>query len=855
VAVKEQTSSFEPKPFGRYVLTDKLAVGGMAEIYKAKTYGVDGFEKVLAVKRILPHCAADPEFINMLVDEAKLTVLLSHANIVQVFDLGKVGDDYFISMEYINGTNLREVMNRYPETGDKIPEEIAVYILSEVSKGLDYAHRKTDSQGNPLHIVHRDISPQNILISYEGEVKIVDFGIAKAAMNVSHTMAGILKGKIAYMSPEQALGKPIDHRTDIFSAGVVLYELLTGEKLFTGETQFEVLNQIRTTRINTLMLPDAIPGPLKAILAKSLAYNAKDRYQSAGDFQLDLTKYLYSSYIDFSPRQLSAILNRLFEKEIKRKEAPVTIDEKTRSVLVKQVGLENIVVHGQAKVAEAAPRETQVSAVLAAPTEKRGRRPWAPYAGGLAALVAVAYLGYTFVVKPILEKPAVTTPETPAAPVVEGELGSIAVETTPPGAKILLNGRETGLTTPATLPKLAVGDEYEVRVALENYREFRKTVAVTSETPVKIQETLQPLPKGVIEVDSNPRGARIVLNDQETGLTTPSKIENLEIQKTYQVKVLLPNYYEWSQAAEVKDFNPVRLAMSLVPVPPPPATTPTVPAVPATTTPPATATVPPATTTPSTPPTPAVSYGSVKISSTPAGARIFLNGAGTGKTTPATLEKLESGKKVTIGLVKDGYSDWSRTVTVEKEKATPLYAALKEIPKTAPTPPAEEPKTPERASVPERSVEPEKAVSGRPGSLSISSDPSGAEVYVNAEYKGTTPIKVSNINPGTVKVVVNKDGYMRYTSSVRIEPGETKSLGTIQLGGFYGEVSIRSTPPRATVYFDGEQIARTPVTIRRVPRDKSHTLRIKLDGFRDWETTVSLRDSETKKYDVLLEKE
>ena len=315
MAVEE--SSFEPKPFGRYVLLDKLAVGGMAEIYKAKTYGVDGFEKLLAIKRILPHCAADKEFINMLVDEAKLTVLLSHANIVQVYDLGKVGDDYFISMEYIGGTNLREVITRLSQQGEKIPEEIAVYIMSEVCKGLDYAHRKTDSQGIPLNIVHRDISPQNILISYEGEAKIVDFGIAKAAMNVSHTMAGILKGKIAYMSPEQALGKPLNHQTDIFSAGVLLYEMLSGEKLFSGETQFEVLNQIRTTRIATTSLPAQMPGPLKAILAKGLAYNPKDRYQSAADFQLDLTKYLYSSYIDFSPRQLASLVSRLFAKEYK----------------------------------------------------------------------------------------------------------------------------------------------------------------------------------------------------------------------------------------------------------------------------------------------------------------------------------------------------------------------------------------------------------------------------------------------------------------------------------------------------------------------------------------------------------
>ena len=151
--------------------------------------------------------------------------LLIH--IVQVYDLGKVGDDYFISMEFINGINMRELLNRLKEAGEEFSEELVVYIISEVSKGLDYAHSKRDTEGQELNIVHRDISPQNILLSFEGEVKIVDFGIAKAAMNISHTMAGILKGKISYMSPEQALGKPINRKTDIFSAGLMLYELLT----------------------------------------------------------------------------------------------------------------------------------------------------------------------------------------------------------------------------------------------------------------------------------------------------------------------------------------------------------------------------------------------------------------------------------------------------------------------------------------------------------------------------------------------------------------------------------------------------------------------------------------------------
>jgi serine/threonine protein kinase len=782
MAVKDHTSGFEPKAFGRYVLMDKLAIGGMAEIYKAKTYGVDGFEKLLAIKRILPHCSADKEFINMLVDEAKLTVLLSHANIVQVFDLGKVGDDYFISMEFINGTNLREVMNRYQTKKEKMSEEIAVYIMSEVCKGLDYAHRKTDSQGNPLNIVHRDISPQNILLSYEGEVKIVDFGIAKAAMNVSHTMAGILKGKIAYMSPEQALGKPIDHRTDIFSAGVVLYELLTGEKLFTGETQFEVLNQIRTTRVNTLMLPDYISGPLKAILAKALAYNAKDRYQSAGDFQLDLTKYLYSSYIDFSPRHLSAILNEFFQKEIKKREAPITLNEHTRSVMVNQSKLENIVVHGAPKVASASPPKDQTVSGLYGPLlMMKARQKWVKITGGVVAGLVLLSLGYFFMTrsKTPPPPPAVTETKTKPSEQPATDLGSLQIQTNPSGARIFVNGNDTGLSTPASVPKLAEGEEYQVRVEKENYKPVSKTVAVTSAEPVKIEENLEPLPNGSIEVESNPSGARIMVDNRDTGHMTPYRVDGLEIQKSYNVKLSLPNYYEWSASAEVKDFDPVKLQAALTPAAPAPVAPPVQ--------------TPPVTPTPAPTPAPAATKTSPKI--------------------PPKISKTQPAKK-----------------PVEKPK---------EATKPAPTPAPVE----------------EERISGNPGTITVSSSPSGAEVYINGELKGTTPARVSGVGPGTVKLTLSKEGAMRYTASVRVNPGENKSLGTIELGNPYGEVSIRSMPPRAEVIFDGEAIgARTPVTIRRVPRDRAHTLQLKLDGYRTWETSVNLSGDTTKKYDVQLER-
>jgi serine/threonine protein kinase len=239
----------KPIPFGKYYLLERINVGGMAEVFKAKTFGVEGFERLLAVKRILPNIAEDEEFIAMFIDEAKIAVQLQHANIAQIFDLGKVEDSYFIALEYVPGKDLRSIFDRLRGRGEVMTIQQACHIIMQVCEGLDYAHNKRDAQGRELHLVHRDISPQNVLIGYDGEVKLIDFGIAKAAGKASKTQAGILKGKFGYMSPEQVRGLPIDRRSDIFSVGIVLYELLTNERLFVGESDFSTLEKVRNVEI------------------------------------------------------------------------------------------------------------------------------------------------------------------------------------------------------------------------------------------------------------------------------------------------------------------------------------------------------------------------------------------------------------------------------------------------------------------------------------------------------------------------------------------------------------------------------------------------------------------------------
>ncbi len=283
-------------PFGKYFLLERINVGGMAEVYKAKTVGVEGFEKIVAIKRILPSVAEDEEFIKMFVDEAKITSQLSHANLAQTFDLGKIDDTFYIAMEYVPGKDLRAVFERQQRRGVRMPLPLAAWVVSRVCEGLDYAHRKRDTSGRELHIVHRDVSPQNIILSYEGEVKLIDFGIAKAANKITKTQAGILKGKFGYMSPEQVRGLPLDGRSDIFAAGVVLYELCTGERLFTGSSDFSVLEKVQQAKVTPpTQVEPSIPLKLERVILKALAREPEDRYQFAADIAADLTRFLLES--------------------------------------------------------------------------------------------------------------------------------------------------------------------------------------------------------------------------------------------------------------------------------------------------------------------------------------------------------------------------------------------------------------------------------------------------------------------------------------------------------------------------------------------------------------------------------
>ncbi len=307
----------EPQKFGDYYLFDRVAVGGMAEVYKGVSYGVEGFERLFAVKRVLPDIAEDQEFIDMFIDEAKIAVQLTHANIGQVFELGQVNGAYFIAMEFVQGKDGRAIFDRAREREEHLSIPMVCHIVKEVCEALEYAHNKRNDRGESLDLIHRDVSPQNILVSYDGEVKLIDFGIAKAAGKASKTQAGILKGKFSYMSPEQVRGKEIDRRSDLFSLGVCLYELLTLERCFDGESDFSTLEKVREAdfRRPTQINRD-IPPELEKIIYRALARDPDQRYQTASDFQDALQKFLYQSGSFYSRKDLMAFMRSTFGQDL-----------------------------------------------------------------------------------------------------------------------------------------------------------------------------------------------------------------------------------------------------------------------------------------------------------------------------------------------------------------------------------------------------------------------------------------------------------------------------------------------------------------------------------------------------------
>jgi serine/threonine-protein kinase len=295
----------------RYTITERLDHGGMAEVFRGVAESMEGFKKSVAIKRILPNLTKNQKFVSMFLDEARLSLFLQHANIVQVFDISKTPDNaYFLVMEYVDGCNLKTLIERSKQKNKRIDLAHSIYIMTECCKALNYAHFLEHPETNePLGIVHRDISPPNILLSKNGEIKLVDFGLAKANTQIESTDQGVVKGKFSYLSPEAASGLEVDHRADVFAVGIILWEMFTSRRLFYGESDYQTVELVRQARVPSIAaLNPEVEPELEAIVRKSLAREPNDRYQSAADLGEALSQYLFSHRMKVTARDIATLV-------------------------------------------------------------------------------------------------------------------------------------------------------------------------------------------------------------------------------------------------------------------------------------------------------------------------------------------------------------------------------------------------------------------------------------------------------------------------------------------------------------------------------------------------------------------
>lgn len=435
--------------FGKYVLVGELGIGGMAEVFLAIQHGLQGFLKVVTLKRVLPHLAS-PDFINMFIDEARLAARLEHPNIVKTFEFGEQDGQYYTVMEYLAGEDLGSVMNRSAISKQPVPLNMAAMVLSQLCNGLHFAHELTDTAGRPLGLVHRDVNPSNVIITYGGEVKIIDFGVAKFNKSSNQTQTGTIKGKLAYMSPEQILARGIDRRSDVFSLGVVLWELVAGCRLFARETDAATLYAIMNDPIPRVRRhrPN-VPEELEAIISTALSRTPADRYETAEDMQAAIDQFL-TTQPKFDARALASTLESLFgstRAEAKRSIAQTRALAKNVSLVMK---LRSEV---RANLAKHLTARQHSGPAVEAPTRTA--------AFGAAAVVVILMLlglGYLLMRSPAPAKVAETQ-------VVQA---SIKLDSRPSGAAIFVRGEPTGLVTPATLTGMATGD-VEIRVELAGH--------------------------------------------------------------------------------------------------------------------------------------------------------------------------------------------------------------------------------------------------------------------------------------------------------------------------------------------------------------------------------------------------
>jgi eukaryotic-like serine/threonine-protein kinase len=543
VAPQTASSEFKPHLFGKYFLLQRLAVGGMAEIYRARVPGArvpgepGGFEKELVVKRILRARAQDVNFIRMLVREAILTVQLTHSNIAQVYECGNIDQNYFISMELVNGVSMKEMMQAFARAGAQLSPEQSIFLVLQLLQGLAYAHRKTDPAGHPLQIVHCDVSPDNCLLSWEGEVKLLDFGIARAATGLSNYKEGMLMGKLGYVAPEQAsLEKQWDHRVDIFASGIILYELLTKQKPFPKATDVESLIESRRAKVvPPTSIDPRLPKDVDAIIGRALAYDPDKRYPDARSFADALVDVLFPTPHSAIQDHLGRQMQQVFAEKITRQRAGRAHDPLIMKVLY-NAAQQDAQQQALSPVATTppggfrTPEPMDVRAREARPAA-RARRPRTVVKSGVR-LSTAAFVG-------LLVAGAGAAGFHFGAPYLRP--GAVLVTSEPPGLEITFDGVKTQLVTPAAIEGVYLSRKHEVTLGGPQVKDT--TVAVPVEPGKLVSRVHLKLksPLGAITVESEPSGAEIVLDERPAG-RTPLTIADVRLDQRHRIDLVLAGH-------------------------------------------------------------------------------------------------------------------------------------------------------------------------------------------------------------------------------------------------------------------------------------------------------------------------
>ncbi len=793
--------------FGKYQLLKKIASGGMAEIHLAKQRGMEGFEKIVIIKMILPHLTGNQEFVQMFLDEARLAAKLTHPNIVQIFDLGRAAGTYFIAMEYIQGENLRAISKACRKQKQVIPLQHTVKAISQACEGLYHAHAKTDTMGNPLNVVHRDISPQNIMVSFEGLTKVVDFGIAKAATQYQETRSGVLKGKYAYMSPEQCTGRPVDARSDLFALGIVLWELATGTRLFKKSSELMILKEITEGVVTPpRQVNQQIPAELEAIILKALEKDPDKRFQDSLQMHLALEEFLKNQGLTSSTVHLAAFMREVFKDKLdslRKIEQAQQSGDNLESLLFDDVDLGSGYDTGTGVNTPSQPSQagspvstpsqplypkptTGVSRVTGQPgasqtgtgltgqqaatgmatqASQMGAYPEPPKKRNTLMLLVVLLLllalgGVGFLIWQMTQQqPGGTEPPPADAGVTvppSSATAHIAVDSAPAGGTVRIDGTDR-CTAPCEVEDLKVGVFYNLEVVKPGYEPW--SAGFKLDEPDSTRSFSARLVKataagwGRVRVETQPDGASLVLDGAAVNDKSPTILKRVAAGKRHTLRASLPGHRDWVETFKLKPGQSLRLEGRL------PRSGGSAP--------------------------PRRRVATYRLRSRPPGASFFLDG----KPVKSRTLKLDPDNSYRLSAKLAGHKSWSEKLEPSPGERRRIVARL---PASGGAPPPR-----------------------RDGKLFLDASP-WAHVYIDGEKVGTTPVTNHSLAPGAHQIrLTNPELGLSKNLKIEVSSGQVVRK-KVAFSVAKGKLLVRARP-WADVYLNGKKIGTTPLPPRALP--------------------------------------